>query len=114
MDSKEVIEDLITDLSKAAERIGLYTADITIGCEDSDVAEDIRSNPDFMVKAIRDGTRFVVLATFNVGDLAWDDRVQNPQKFQVDNEFRTLTADSTTDYIDEIRRKVEEGGDIFE
>jgi hypothetical protein len=114
MDSKEVVEELVSNLSKNAEKCGLYTADITIGCEDSDIAEDIRSDPNMMVKAIREGTRFVILATFNIGDLAWSDRVQNPQQFHIDNDFRTLTTDHTTAYIEDLRKKLEEGGDLFE
>jgi hypothetical protein len=99
---------------KNAEKCGLYTADITIGCEDADVADDIRSDPNMMVKAIREGTRFVILATFNIGDLAWSDRVQNPQQFNIDNDFRTLTTDHTTTYIEDLRKKLQEGGDLFD
>jgi hypothetical protein len=59
----------------------------------------------------------VAAVTFIIGDQAFSDRVQNPEKYEQDKELQTMFKESSLDEAEilkeQLRKAVEEGGDIF-
>lgn len=83
--TQEMVEALVRRVVEACEKIGLYASD-TIQVESH-------------------SGRLVVLANFQVGDIAFSQRVQNPEQDAFDDQFRAIEADSVADQAEDIRNK---------
>lgn len=79
---------------EAFEKVGLYCwshphlSALPRSEEDVAYLEEEGTDP---VNAMKEGRAdFFLAMTFQVGDVAWSDRVLNPEKFKQDQEFRAL------------------------
>lgn len=81
--TQEMVNALINRVVEACEKIGLYASgDMTVESH---------------------GGRIVLLANFQIGDIAFSQRVQNPEQDAFDDQFRAIEADSVADRADDIR-----------
>lgn len=103
--SDEEARKLMEELENAARRIGLYAENIAIGVPIG--GPNIPEGEEQMV----------LVAQFTLGDIAFSDRVQNPQADETDMEFRKMAVDLEKDQFEakrqEIERKLKEGKPIF-
>lgn len=81
--TREMIEALVVRAVEANEKIGLY------------------ATPDSHVEL--HGDRLVFVGSFRIGDIAFSQRVQNPEQAAFDDQFRAIEADSVADQAEDIR-----------
>jgi hypothetical protein len=102
--SDEEAQRLMEELENSARKLGLYADNLAIGVP--------MGGPN-----LDDEERMVVVGQFTIGDIAWSDRVQNPQADETDMEFRKMAVDLEKDAFEakrlEIERKLKEGKPIF-
>lgn len=104
------MEKLLTELEKEAAKVGLYMREVSVGTPDqSVVAEGEQINSEKVIQALKDGKEFVVVATFSVGDLAWSDRILNPEDYEVKKEFKKIVPNINELREDALRRIAESG-----
>lgn len=107
--SDEEAQRLIEDLENASRKLGLYADQIVVGVPS--LPGHVPGDPD-------EEEKVVVVANFTIGDVAWSDRVQNPQADETDMEFRKMAVDLEKDQFEakraEIERRLKEGKPIFD
>lgn len=105
--NEEDAQRLMEELENAARKLGLYAENLAIGVPSGGPYASL----------LGDGEKVVVVAQFTVGDIAWSDRVQNPQQEDADMEFRKMAVDLEKDAFEakraELERKLKEGKPIF-
>jgi len=109
----EELADLLDEVTKRSEKFGLYLKDTLIGAVDRDIATAIAEGKTTVKQAVMEGASISILATFAIGDVAWSDRIQDPDGFKVDQEFKTIMPTEDELIKDELIRKLREGKDIF-
>lgn len=57
---------------------------------------------------VHEDSSAAVVMTFNVGDLAWSDRVQNPQQEDVNAEFRELVQAEEERKFEEMQQRLKD------
>lgn len=82
--------ELEDKLRFAAQRIGLYSTDITLA---SAVGLDGKA-------------QVMLLTTFTPGDVAWSARIQEPEQHKMDEEFRSIEDDLAEDEFEQYRRQL--------
>ena len=104
--------ELWESLRKSTERFGLYARDFAIGSPSHGAPEPDMTG-DKMIQAIKDGEQYIVMASFVVGDLAWDEKVQDPAAFEEKQEFRKIVPDVAADIKAQLEEKLRNGEDPF-
>lgn len=92
---REALEQLAQRVQAEAEKLGLYAEDIRIGR--AGMPGDEETGP---------SGPMVLVAHFMVGELAWADRVQNPEKVETDKAFKTMVVDLEEQEFEETRRRL--------
>lgn len=82
-DEMSQFDDLITALKDQADTIGLYLQGAQI---QSTVDPEVLEKESALALMDR-GEEFIICATFQIGDVAWSDRVQNPEALAAEIEF---------------------------
>lgn len=103
----QVTDQLVHDL----EKIGLYVQGLSMGGipNSEDIAEKIMNGEITEEDAIKNGLAdFHILISTRIGDVAWSDRVLNPESFTERKEFEMIVPESKEIDLDEIRRELEE------
>lgn len=113
-DSKSNIDALIESLTKRAEKSGLYLSNVTVAASDPEVAERIAQDPSLMAQMLRDGEQFLLVSSFTVGDIAWSDKVQNPDAAASDKEFRAMVTDAPLENFEQIKKDLQAGKPLFD
>lgn len=99
----ELFREKADELENAARKVGLYIRDAGLTMIPT---HDITSP---LAPAL--------VANFTVGDQAWGDRVQNPDKNSTEAEFRKMAVEMEKDKFEEtkaeLERRLREGKDIL-
>lgn len=87
-DMSEKFEKLIADIGDSFDKIGLYmtVAKVNILADD-EIIELFNSDKISEDDAISMGANLILAADFNIGSVAFSDRVQDPDSFNLKNEF---------------------------
>lgn len=85
---KKVVETLENRMSK----LGLHMIDFGIGTNDTDaIDEDSQEiSADFREKLASGEAAWIISGTFTVGNLAFSDRILNPDLYSEETEFKRL------------------------
>lgn len=83
----------VDELDDRARRLGLYLGGW-------DVAPVPTGDPDVQTVG--------VVAQFDIGEVAFSDRVQHPERFYTDETFRVIEADTAVDEFLETRQRIAE------
>lgn len=98
------VATLISGLSDAAEKLGLYIA----GCDVTGSAseEAVAQNP--LIELINQGEEFYIKMQFTIGDVAWTDRVLDPEGFKSNTEIEVALPSAESVMIDAILDEADE------
>lgn len=95
-------------VENAARKIGLYVQDMGLAHaprHGGPVDEELGDNP-------------VMVGLFTIGDVAFSDRVLNPETDSIDKEFRQMTVVAEKEQFDDLRdsleKRLKEGKGIFD
>lgn len=103
-----LFREKVDQVENTARKIGLYIQDAGLV---------IPKGRDPMHPEIEEGTP-VMVATFSVGDIAFSDRVLNPEQDSVEKEFRKLSLQAEQEKFDDLRsdleKRLQEGKGIFD
>lgn len=108
------ISELADRLKEKAEKLGLYMQDVTVATPDEGAAMEAHTTPDSIIQAIQNGTKFVLLTTFVIGDLAFSKRVQNPEADEIDKQVAVLLPTEAELLKEKMQRAMEQGKGIFD
>lgn len=111
--------ELIDNLKRRAEKIGLYMQSAfqaTQGVEMDEEMEAKLTDSDAIKARMETGeVRVAIMALFTVGDVAFSDRVQNPEKYDTDTQFRQIMPTEAEMKADEIREQMRRNrGKLFD
>lgn len=108
----EVFETLLLDTTKRLEKIGLYTEAAGVGGTpmNEEVVDQIETGQITEREAIKSGVaEFSLYISCRIGDVAWSDRVLNPEDHKNKQEFEKLTINTEVEMTkDEISRALED------
>ena len=98
----EQFDELKDNLVERMEQLGLYAESVQIGTT-SELDEDVE---DFDPRsAIESGeAEFLVIGLFRLNELAWSERVLEPEKFSLDSQFR-MAAPSNKEMLEQNLRE---------
>lgn len=104
----EAIENLIKDLTKDCEKIGLYIQEYNVVTTDHEAAEADSSDSDsvFKDKLIKGESVWILQTLFSLGSVAFSSRVQNPEKEKEELQFKTIVPSE----IELLREKIQREG----
>lgn len=101
------IEELLEQLHTEAQQIGLYMRDAVMHTSNEDLARETSMDRDKILERIKGGSdEFVLMAQFLIGDLAWTDRILNPEEHAITKEFRNIVPDRVADRREEIIKQL--------
>lgn len=107
-----VLRTAIEELETRARKIGLYYNGSTVGLDDPRAAERLNNQEATPLELLREGTKMMVIASFNIGDMAFDPVVVDPEGTAVNREAEILLPTEAEMIQDQIRRALEEGKSI--
>lgn len=96
---REWVHAGMTHAEEAGRRVGLYIDTSTVA---------LPAEPD------EDGGPVMLVISYAVGDLAWDDRTLHPDKEADKKEIRGMEGDAELDEVQEFRRRLAEGGSAID
>lgn len=104
------IDELVQKLRDTTEKIGLYMHGATV---QSSAEPEVLQSELAQGKTIRDliegeSVDFLIRATFNVGEVAWSDRVLDPERAVADFDFRVAAPTENEIALEVIRREIRE------
>lgn len=111
----EQIEKLVQDLGKTLEKSGLYLESIEFGTSNMEIFEGedgdtiSPSEIDIRQKMIDGEAQFVVTASFSIGEIAFSDRVLNPEKYDEDKRFKAIVPTEEEMTFDKLKKKMSDG-----
>lgn len=83
--TREMLDALVSRVVEELEKIGLYA--------------------DGEVHVEGHGEHLALIGNFRIGDIAFSQRVQNPQQDAFDDQFRAIETDNLYDQADDIRNE---------
>lgn len=93
-DNNSEVDVLIESIKKEAGHLGLHMKDVMIASSadmsDPQVAEQFKDKSIKEMISEDEDVSVAVMAYFLIGDLAFSDRVQRPEDFDVDQQFKLL------------------------
>ena len=113
-------EHIIDELKEEAAKYGLYLQDANVAHNiTSDNQEEIHKslhteNPDLKAMITSGEVDFAVAASFMIGDLAFDDRTQNPDVYDMDKQFKQMMPTEEEYHVDKLKEKLASGADIWD
>ena len=110
MADTEDINRLIEKIREGIEPLGLYMVGAHV---QSSADEELVQQGDSIRSLIENGEEFVVTAHFQIGDLAWSDRILSPEAHAAEIEFQVAVPTEEEIMIEKI---LEAGrtGDLFD
>lgn len=104
------IDTLLESIKKEAQHLGLHMKDCMImnsaDMNDPQVAAQFKDKSLKEIMDEDDDISVVVMAYFLIGDLAFSERVQNPDKFDVDKQFDLIMPSKTEVFKDKMKDKL--------
>ncbi len=114
-DINEQVGQIIESVKNNFQKIGLYANDVQFAVSNPEALireDDPNYTPD-MHKLIASGeAQFVASVRFDIGDVAWSDRILNPDKHNLDKEFEAIVPseeDTSASELAEMMRRFQEG-----
>jgi hypothetical protein len=112
-------EELTDNLKRRAEKIGLYMQNAFIATHGAEMDEEMEAkltDSDAIKARMETGeVRVAIMALFTVGDVAFSDRVQRPEDFDMDTQFRQIMPTEAEMKADEIREQLRQNkGKLFD
>lgn len=117
---EEQIKELVEEIKVRTEKVGLYLKDFSMmtRSDDPDIQEKIS-------KAVQDDpegnglrelaktgeVQFIMVGIFQIGDVAFGDRVQNPDAYDADKQFAQIVPSEDEMIRERIMRAIAEGKD---
>ncbi len=113
--NRERIGTLVEKVHEVMEDLGLYSLGYQIGTNNPDLVSE-EGDIDHDVRAlIEDGeASFVLSAAFRINDMAWSDRILDPDKFDTDRQFRRMMPSEDEMTAAHIKEQIAAGKDPFE
>lgn len=110
----EQFENLVEDLKNRTEKIGLYLVDASAATSSDEVREQGSvDGMDIAKMMANDEASFALYATFTVNKLAWSERIQNPDAFDEDKQFKMIMPTEEELLVERYKQAfIESGGDI--
>lgn len=102
--NEQQVATLIRGLTEAAEQLGLYI----VGCDVTGSAseEEVAQHP--LIDLINQGEEFYIKMQFNIGDVAWTERVLDPDGFKANSEIEVALPSAESVMIDAILDEADE------
>lgn len=88
----EAAQNAASLLEDGARKVGLYAQQVRLGANE-------------------DGSRMVLMADFLIGDVAWSDRIQHPERYDDTTTFKQIERDLMTDKFTELRDEMQRRAD---
>lgn len=110
-DPHEIISKLCEELEEKARKIGLYYNGSNIGTDTPETAQMLMDRKPIREIYANNG-RLILQVSFNIGDLAFDPQVTNPEQTEFDREARKLLPTKGEMMRDKIKQALAEGKDI--
>lgn len=111
----ERINLLVQKVHEAMEDIGLYSLDYSVGTNSAEVLQKAAEDSnDFDVRQLIESgeASFVLSGAFRVNELAWSDRVLDPEAHDLDRQFRRMMPSEAEMKLERLRQLAAEGKDI--
>lgn len=87
----EQLTQVIDTLRERTEKIGLYMVDASVATTSEELREAGTAGDVDIAKMMANGeANFAVFATFTLNKVAWSDRIQNPEKYDTDTQFKIM------------------------
>lgn len=106
-DSNEQAVKIIENIKGAYEKIGLYAQDASFHADNIEaiVKED---DPDYspdIHEIIKNGeSNILATVRFDIGDVAWSDRVLDPDKYDTDKQFAAIVPSEEEMALEEMKK----------
>lgn len=88
--SEPEIEEMMEELRRRAEKLGLYMQDASIVTSDADIAQRAAAHNVTIRDAMEAGAEFMAIGVFIIGDQAFSNRVLHPEQYEVDKTVQTM------------------------
>lgn len=99
----EQFEELAENFTKRAEKIGLFARDCVIIGQGDEIDRDKINSPEIKEMLANGEVKLALMVTFTVGDLAFSDRIQHPEKYDTDRQFAEMMPTENEMKIDNVR-----------
>lgn len=113
-DINDQVGQIIESVKDSFQKVGLYANDVQFAVSNPEALireDDPNYTPD-MHKLIASGdAQFVATVRFDIGDVAWSDRILNPEKYDLDKEFEAIVPkedETAASQLAEMMRRFEE------
>lgn len=111
----EQIRTLVEELGETLQKSGLYLENVEIGTNKTEFLDEegdtmAVSDIDIRKELLEGDAQFVVTATFTIGDLAFSDRVLNPEAFAAKKEFDAIVPAEDDIVLTALQQKLKKGG----
>jgi hypothetical protein len=117
----EDITKILDDIRDRTQSFGAYLRAAEAAVAAKETEDDINKvmgeipNSDDLKKQLLDGEVNVVIFTvFSLNELAFSDRVQNPEKDKMNDEFMTMMPTEYEILQEDIKRRLAEGKGLFD
>lgn len=122
MSKDETLHNLMDQFAAECQKLGLYFKDAHLlhnaDPKDTEIKELFEKNPEASVKELMDGSEgkisFAFQAIFTIGDLAFSDRIQNPEAYDTDTQFRMMMPTESEIVKDKLAEKLKSGMSIMD
>lgn len=106
---------IVEDLGKRMEKIGLYMRDVMLATSEMDEEMSSKMGDSAAVKAMIESgeAKFAIMAVFTIGDLAFSDRIQHPELYKEETEFRKIMPSEAELKAEFIRNRIKQGKPLF-
>lgn len=117
---EDIVNQIIEDLGERTEKFGVYLrhAVATPTSDDPEIQDKLREgdlDEEELRRMLVDGeAQSILFAVFTLNDVAFSERVQNPDKTKADDDFLMVMPTESELLRDKIARRIAEGKDPFE
>jgi hypothetical protein len=111
--SEPEIEEMMEELRRRAEKLGLYMQDASIVTSDADVAKRAAAHNVTIRDAMEAGAEFMAIGVFIIGDQAFSNRVIHPEQYEVDKTVQTMLPTEAEAMKERLTEKLSSTDDIL-
>jgi hypothetical protein len=109
------IAELIELIKVRSEKLGLYLRDVMVASS-TEIDEELREKMDSSLKDVLASgeVQMAVFATFSLNEVAFSDRIQNPDAFDMNKQFDEIVPSDYEIALEKIRERLAKGLDILD
>lgn len=108
MTGEEAFVRLIEQVTERAEKMGLYVRHVAVSSS-ADPEEMEKGDPRELMEA---GAEFIVQIAFQIGEVAWTDRILNPDAYDERKQFELMMPSEEELMLERMREEMG-GGEFF-